>query len=114
MRAATQGDLKLEDLIQADGTVALDEVARMLQMTKPDLATVLGISQVALSKSVRLAAAPIQHSLTDLGEILIRVTPWAGSVPQAFAWFCAQPLPSFGDQTCADLVREGRADAAKS
>jgi hypothetical protein len=113
MRAAIQGDLKLEDLIQGDGTVALDEVARMLQMTKPDLATVLGVSQVALSKSVRLAAAPIQRRLTDLGEILIRVTPWAGSAPQAFAWFCAQPLPSFGDQTCADLVREGRADAAK-
>ena len=42
------------------------------------------------------------------------LTPWAGSVPQAFAWFTSQPLPSFGQQTAADLFREGRADAVKA
>jgi hypothetical protein len=35
-------------------------------------------------------------------------------VPQAFAWYRAQPIPSFGDQTPEDLVKEGRAEAVKA
>jgi hypothetical protein len=30
-------------------------------------------------------------------------------LPQAYAWYRAQPLPSFGDRTAESLVREGRA-----
>lgn len=40
--------------------------------------------------------------------------PWAGSAPQAFAWYRAQPLPSFGDRTAEDLVKEGQAEAVKA
>jgi len=31
-------------------------------------------------------------------------------VPQAFAWYRSQPIPSFGQQTAEDLVKEGRAE----
>lgn len=34
-------------------------------------------------------------------------------MPQAFAWYRAQPLPSFGDRTAEDLVKEGRAEAVR-
>jgi hypothetical protein len=47
-------------------------------------------------------------------EIVKRVLPWAGSVPQAFAWYRAQSLPGFGDRTAEDLVKEGRAEAVKA
>jgi hypothetical protein len=46
-------------------------------------------------------------------EIINRVSPWAGSVGGAFAWYRSQPLPSFGDKTAEDLVKEGRAQAVK-
>jgi hypothetical protein len=49
-----------------------------------------------------------------VAEIISRVLPWAGSVPQAFAWYRAQPLPAFGDQTPEDLVKEGRVEALKA
>jgi hypothetical protein len=42
-------------------------------------------------------------------EIINRVLPWCGSVQQAFAWYCSQPIPAFGDQTPESLVRQGRA-----
>ena len=32
---------------------------------------------------------------------------------RAFAWFRSQPLPSFGDKTAEDLVKEGRAEDVK-
>lgn len=103
-----------QDLMQPDGTVALDALLVDLHLNKTDLALILGMSRDSLSKTSRLTAQASQRKLRDFVEILVRVAPWAGSIPQAFAWFSAQPLPSFGDQTAADLVREGRAQAVKS
>lgn len=103
-----------QELMQPDGTVALDALLDGLHLTKTDLALVLGMSRDSLSKTSRLTAQASQRKLRDFVEILVRVAPWAGSIPQAFAWFSAQPLPSFGDQTAADLVREGRTQAVKS
>ena len=51
--------------------------------------------------------------MRDVVEIINRILPFAGSVPQAFAWYRSQPLPSFGDRTTEDLVKEGRAEAVK-
>ncbi len=103
-----------QDLMQHDGTIALDALLDDLHLNKTDLALILGMSRDSLSKTSRLTAQASQRKLRDFVEILVRVAPWAGSIPQAFAWFSAQPLPSFGDQTAADLVREGRAQAVKS
>ena len=51
----------------------------------------------------------------DMGEQLIAlIRPWAASHDEAVAWFEEQPLPSFGNLTPADLVRQGRADAVKA
>jgi len=114
MPAVLHEEFSVHDLTQTDGTIAIDELTQVLHLTKTDLAAVLGMSRDSLSKSTRLSSMTTQRKLRDFVDILTRVTPWAGSVPQAFAWFCAQPLPSFGDQTPADLMREGREDAVKS
>lgn len=103
-----------QDLMQADGTVALEALLDGLHLTKTELALVLGMSRDSLSRTSRLTAQTSQRKLRDFTDILVRVAPWAGSIPQAFAWFSAQPLPSFGDQTAAELMREGRTDAVKS
>ena len=103
-----------QDLIRGDGTVDIDMLVDGLHLSKIELARVLGMSRDAVSKTSRLASRASQRKLRDLVEILTRVSPWAGSIPQAFAWYTSQPLPSFGDRTAADLVREGRADAVKS
>jgi hypothetical protein len=50
----------------------------------------------------------------DIAEIINAVLPWTGSVSNVFAWYRSQCLPSFGDRTAEDLLREGRAEAAKS
>jgi hypothetical protein len=103
-----------QELTRADGTVDIDMLIEGLHLSKTELAAVLGMSRDAVSKTSRLGSKASQRKLRDFVEILTRVSPWAGSIPQAFAWFTAQPLPSFGDQTAADLVREGRAEAVKS
>jgi Protein of unknown function (DUF2384) len=41
------------------------------------------------------------------------VQGWAGSPAQALAWYRSQPLPSFGDRTAEELVKDGQAEAVK-
>ena len=103
----------LADVVAADGTVVTDRLSQALRVTKLELAQAAGLSRDAVSKAARLHARATQARLRDVVEIIARVLPWVGSVPQAFAWYRAQPLPSFGDQTAEDLVRQGRAAAVK-
>jgi hypothetical protein len=104
----------LADVVTADGSVATDRLSGALRVTKLKLARAAGLSRDSVSKTARLKAQATQARLRDVVEIIARVLPWAGSVPQAFAWYRAQPLPSFGDQTAEDLVKQGRAEAVKA
>jgi len=103
----------LAEAMDAEGLVAVDHLVEAFRVTKPELARVAGLSRDAVSKRNRLKSRTTQARLRDIVEIINRVLPWAGSVAQAYAWYRAQPLPSFGDQTPEDLVRQGRAEAVK-
>lgn len=103
----------LGTVFTADGLVATDRLSQALRITKAELAAAAGLSRDAVPKTPRLRARATQARLREMVEIIARVLPWAGSVPQAFAWYRAQPLPSFGDRTAGDLVKEGRAEAVR-
>jgi hypothetical protein len=111
MGADTQAFLR--DTLTADGEVAVDRLTAALHVTKAELASAFGLSRDAVSKSARRHSRTTRARLRDGVEIINRVLPWAGSGPQAFAWYRAQPLPSFGDQTAEELVKQGRADAVR-
>ena len=104
----------MADVVLSDGTIETSRLSQRLKVSKLELAAAAGLSRDAVSKTARLHAPATQGRLRDMVEIITRVLPWAGSVPQAFAWYRAQPIPSFGDQTAEDLVKEGRAEAVKA
>lgn len=103
----------LSEVITDQGTVATDRLAELLHVTKTELALATGLSRDAVSKQSRLRSRQTQTRLRDTVEIINRVTPWTGSVGRAFAWFRSQPLPSFGDRTAEELIKEGRVQALK-
>ena len=99
----------VDQVIGHEGTIEPGRLSALLHITKSDLAATSGLSRDAVSKTARLRAPATQTRLREVAEIINRVLPWCGSVAQAFAWYRSQPLPAFGDQTAAELVREGRA-----
>ncbi|MBI3513835.1 MAG: DUF2384 domain-containing protein [Proteobacteria bacterium] len=103
----------LDEVITVDGTVSADAFTAKLRMTKAEFANAVGLAPQAVSKTKRLHTVATQARLRDVAEIINRVMPWSGSLGQAFAWYRGQPLPSFGDLTPEDLVKQGRADAVK-
>lgn len=105
--------LPLDEVFGRDGLVEPDRLTARLRVTKGELALAAGLSRDAVSKTARLASPATQARLRDVVEIVGRVLPWAGTAQAAFAWYRSQPLPSFGDQTAEDLVKEGRAEAVK-
>ena len=86
-----------------------DRLSLVLRVTRGELATASGLARDSVSKIARLRAPATQARLREVTEIVNRIMPWCGSVPQAFAWYRSQPIPAFGDQTAGDLVRAGRA-----
>ena len=113
MSAAVQHTF-LDDVISREGMVEPDRLSLALRVTKSELAAASGLSRDAVSKTRRLQAQATQVRLREVAEIINRVLPWCGSVPQAFAWYRSQPIPAFGDQTAEDLVRGGRSEDLRS
>jgi hypothetical protein len=101
-------------LVRADGLIETTRLGDAFRISKTDLAEIAGLSREAVTKTARLHSPTTQARLRDMVDILVRVLPWAGSPPQALAWYRAQPLPSFGDMTAQELVQQGRADDVKT
>ena len=100
----TTADLTfLDDVFSREGLVEPDRLSFVLRVTKGELAVAAGLSRDAVSKTRRLQAPATQARLREVAEIINRILPWCGSVPQAFAWYRSQPIPAFGDQTAEDL-----------
>jgi hypothetical protein len=104
----------LDEVISRKGLIEPDRLSEVLRVTKGELAAASGLSRDAISKTPRLRAPATQARLREVVEIINRILPWCGSVPQAFAWYRSQPLPAFGDQTAEDLVRAGRVEHLRS
>jgi hypothetical protein len=113
MSAATEHTF-LDEVISREGLIEPDRLSFVLRVTKGELAAASGLSRDAVSKTRRLQAPATQARLREVAEIVNRILPWCGSVPQAFAWYRSQPIPAFGDQTAEELVRAGRSEHLKS
>ena len=104
---------QLADILSDAGIVETDRLAELLHVTKGELARATGLSRDAVTKRARAESPKTQQRLRDTVDIISRAVPWTGSTARAFAWYRSQPLPSFGDKTAEDLLKEGRAQAVK-
>jgi hypothetical protein len=100
--------------LSADGLVDVDVVADKLAMTKGVLAQTLGFAEETLQRFSRKAAPKTQQRLREMLEILTRVEPWAGGMPQAIGWYRGQSIPALGDQTAEALVRTDQAGIVRA
>ena len=85
-------------------------VARALRTTKAEIANTLGLEEDSFTRASRVRARKTQVRLRHMLEILNRVETQTGSPLAAYAWFRAEPLPSFGGATPDQLVCDGKAD----
>ena len=85
-----------------------------MHITKSELALAAGLSRDAVSKAARSGSVVTQARLREVSEIINRVIPWAGSELAAYAWYRSQPLPSFGDATAEELVRQGLGEKVRA
>jgi hypothetical protein len=92
-----------------DGLVDADKIVAEFGMTKAALAQSLGLAEETLQRFSRVTAPKTQHRLRDMIEILTRVAPWAGGMPQAMGWYRGQSIPALGDQTAEALVKNDQA-----
>jgi hypothetical protein len=97
-----------------DGLVDGDKIVAEFGVTKAALAQSLGFAEETLQRFSRVTAPKTQQRLRDMIEILTRVAPWAGGMPQALGWYRGQSIPALGDQTAEALVKTDQAGLVRS
>lgn len=85
--------------------VSPGRLSAALRITLSELAAVSGLPPHAFARGVTE-----QTRLAEMCGIIGKAVPWAGSACAAYAWYRSQPLPSFGDATAEELVRQGYGD----
>ncbi len=90
-----------------------DLLASQFGVTKRDIAETAGLSVSATYRKSRAATPLAEARLAEMGEILRRVTDWAGGGRQALAWYRAEPIPAFGGRTAESIVKSGKASALR-
>jgi len=95
--------------LSKDGLVDVDALTTEFKLTKGALAETLGFADETLQRQARVAAVRTQQRLREMLEILTRVEPWAGGMPQALGWYRGQGIPALGDQTAEALVKNDEA-----
>jgi hypothetical protein len=96
------------------GQVDVDSVTAEFNVTKAALAQSLGFAEETLQRSARASAQKTQQRLREMLEILARVAPWAGGMPQAMGWYRGQGIPALGDQTAEALVKNDQAAVVRA
>ena len=100
--------------VSDENGVSPDRLSAALHITKSELAIVSGLSRDAVTKAARRNSTAAQSRLLEISAIIDRVIPWSGSVRTAYAWYRSQPLPSFGDATAEELVRQGQGERVRA
>jgi Protein of unknown function (DUF2384) len=90
-----------------------DTLASQFGVTKRDIAETAGLSISATYRKSRATTPLAEARLAEMGEILRRVTGWAGGRRQALAWYRAEPIPAFGGRTAESIVKSGKASALR-
>lgn len=108
-RAGLRGSRFVSDFLDDRGMVVVERLAQRLGLSKAQLAETVGLQPDVIYRSARLEGRKPQARLNEMLEIVGRVAGWAGGEKQAFAWYRAEPIPSFGGRTAESLVKEGKA-----
>jgi len=104
---------RLAGLMTRDGDIAFDRVAERFGMSKAQIAETAGLSAATLQRASRATAARTRSRITEMLEIVARVSDWAGGERQAMGWYRSEPLPAFGGRTAESLVKDGKAGALR-
>ena len=95
------------------GQVVVERITERFGMSKGQLAETVGLNPENLHRVARASAPRTQARVTEMLEIVSRVSGWAGGERQAMAWYKAEPLPAFGGRTAEALVKDGKAGAVR-
>ena len=111
--AVRRGPARAATYFDKDGLIVIDRVAESFGVSKAQLADTMGVSPETFHRAARAKAPKTQGRVTEMIEIVARVSDWAGGEKQALAWYRAEPLPAFGGRTAESLVKDGKAAAVR-
>ena len=103
--------LAAHGFVDVSTAVELEAVLSALQLSRHQLAEAAGLQPRDLKASSSQISTEARQRIHEMLEIIGRLSPWAGGVPQALAWYRAEPIPALGGRPAEALVKTGQAAA---
>jgi len=94
------------DVIDNYGYINPKKFADLFSTTIEDIALISGISLSELIEKNQYKSILTQKRLYEIILIINTVIPWCDDVLQAYYWYCSKTLPSFGNLTAEELVKQ--------
>jgi len=100
----------LQQLSTDDEFISPRAMANVFDVRTDDIVDLAGLPADALSKHGLWRAEASQERLRVALLILDRVSARSRTLPEAYAWYRSEPVPSFGGVPFEQLVKQGHAD----
>lgn len=100
----------LNQVTNEEGLISPRAIADLFHTTIKEVAELCELSVDALNKHDRVRSERSQKRLRELMLILSQAEPWCGGRYGAYAWYRSEPIPSFGDATAEDMLKQGKAE----
>ncbi len=80
--------------------------ANQFSTTIEHIAKYISIPAQSLKRKERLKQPKVQTRMIEVHALLRRVRPWFHSNLAAWAWYIGEPLPSFGNLTPSEIIKQ--------
>lgn len=104
---------RVRDGITGETRVAASDLAEALGVSKRSLALSVGLPSTAVSRTSRETARKTQERLRELQELLKLLSPLAGGIHQAYAYYRSQPIPELGGRTAEAMLKSGKSHVVR-
>ena len=101
----------LDNITNKDGLLIPDEIAKQFHVPIDDIAHLTGLNKTSLKSDILYQSNTIQSQLRKMVAVINHVLPWSDNCQQAYNWYRKEPIPSLGNITAMELVKQGKYNA---
>lgn len=101
----------LQDISDNNGILIPRALAKKFHVSLEDFAIIIGLETNILTINNLIKSVSTQTRLNDMAKIIDCITPWCVNTDQACEWYRIKAIPSFGDATAMDLVKQNKGRA---
>ena len=98
----------MQGIVDKEGFISIESIADKFHVSVKDIADSTGLNDLSLETKSLCQTELVQKRLREVVDIIDKIIPWCENFKNAYSWYRSEPLPSFGQLTAMELVKQGK------